>query len=56
MSGKEKETFALLPDQNVEKIDLAPSMNRFMISYAGAVNLDRSIPNIDGLKPVQREF
>lgn len=56
MSGKEKETFALLPDQNVEKIDLAPSMNRFMISYAGAVNLDRSIPNIDGLKPVHRRI
>lgn len=56
MAKKEKVDFALLPDENVSTIDLAPSMNQFMISYSGAANLNRSVPNIDGLKPVHRRI
>lgn len=50
------DSFALLKDQHVTTIDAAQALDDFMAQYAGAVITDRALPEIDGLKPVQRRL
>ena len=53
---KRQESFALLNDRNLEEIDLTKSLHDYMLAYTVATLKDRSIPGIDGLKPVQRRL
>ena len=51
-----KESFALHKEGNIEKDKLESVVEDNMKEYASAVIVDRAIPNIDGLKPVQRRL
>lgn len=53
---KMKTSFALAKDENVTTIDATRALDTFMAQYAGAVITDRALPQIDGLKPVQRRL
>ena len=53
---KSNASFALAKDENVTQLNATQALDSFMSQYAGAVITDRALPQIDGLKPVQRRL
>lgn len=50
------EDIALKPEGSIEDFPVEHAIQEFMAEYSAAVIIDRAIPNIDGLKPVQRRL
>lgn len=46
----------LLKKENIQDVDLSDELSFAMLNYAIEVIKDRSIPSIDGFKPVQRRI
>lgn len=49
-------SFALTKDAHVEKLDASRALDQYMSAYSAAVIAARALPQIDGLKPVQRRL